>query len=112
MDRAELSTKTVGVVMWNINGLSGKRNYMKVLLDECVADVVILSETKMKRPVIQHEDIGSDKYNIIQIRSIVYGRGGLVVLAKKELQLITAEMIRDEEGDNFIKAVVLFNKYK
>lgn len=48
------------VIMCNINGLGGKRDYRRNLLNESRPDVVILSETKMKLPLIQHVDIVSN----------------------------------------------------
>lgn len=55
----------------------------------------------MKRPTISHEDIGNDLYNCIQVKITMYGRGGLVILVKKVMQMITAEVVGEEEGDNF-----------
>lgn len=71
---------------------------------------MVLIETKLRRRVIQYDGIGSDKYNVFQIRSTVLGRGGLAVPTKKGLQLMTSEVVREEEGDYFIEAVVLKSK--
>lgn len=80
------------------------------MLQENNPDIVIISETKLKRPVIPHLDVSTDNYDIIEIRSNMNGRGGLVALTKTGLQLELAKVIRTEEGNNFIHAVVLQNK--
>lgn len=39
-------------------------------------------------------------------------RGGLVALVKKGLQILTEEIIRKEDGDDFVQAIILENKRK
>lgn len=104
-------TKKLKIIMWIINGLGEKREYARNLLSEGNPDVVILSETKMKRPLIQQEDVGTTEYKAIQIKSTNYARGGLVVLIKQKLKVITAEIVREEHGDDFIH-VVLKSRYE
>lgn len=55
--------------MWNIKGLNGKINYLRILLADTKPDLVIITETKMKRPIINHTDIGDTEYNDIQLKS-------------------------------------------
>lgn len=83
---------------------------MKTIIDETKPDVVIMSETKMKRTVVSHVDIGCDNYDIIKVKSKVYGRGGMVVLVRREVRLVLTEVIRKEHGNNFIHAVVRKNE--
>lgn len=101
--------KNIGAVIWNINGLGGKHKYLGCIIDERNPEVVILSETKMKRPIVPHIDVGCDNYDVIQVKSTTYSRGGMVVLVKKGLKLILDEVIRKEYGNNFIHAVILKN---
>lgn len=98
------------VVMWNINCLDGYREYFRTLLNEENPGLVILSETNMKRPLILHVDIGVNTYKSVQIRSSAHARGGMVVLIKLELKLITAKIIREKRGDNFVHATMFKDK--
>lgn len=66
----------------------------------------------MNRFIIAHLDIclyRDDEYNVAKIKSTVHGRGGMVVLARKSLQLIISEVIKEEHGRDFIHALVLTN---
>lgn len=98
------------VIIWNIKGLAGCRDYTRPLLNDNKPDIIILSETKMKRPVIPHVDTGSNEYKAVQIKSTVYARGGLVMLVKQELKVIRAGIIRKEDDKNFVHSIVLKNK--
>lgn len=69
--------------------------------------MVILSETKMKRPLIQHVDIDSNEHKEIQIKSTAHAGGALVILLKQEIKMITADIVREEHGDDFVQAIVL-----
>lgn len=70
------------IVVWNMNGIGGKHKYIQTLLNSENLDVVFISETKMKRPIVPHLDIGNDNYNLIQLRSTINLRGGMVALSK------------------------------
>lgn len=98
--------------MCNINGLAGIHKYIQVILNETNPDIVILSKTNLKRPIIPHIDIGTNKYKLIKVKITNHCRGVMAILTRQELALITAELIREEHGNNFIHAVVLINKRK
>lgn len=83
---------------------------MRALLNEENTDVVILSETKMKRPVVQQMDIGTNEYKVVQTKSSEYARGRLAILIKKELKIVTAEILREKHRDNFVHAIVITNR--
>lgn len=110
MNNTQNTTDKLTIVMWNINGLSGKQKYIQLMMEETKPDVVMFSETKMKRPVTPHIDIGAEEYEVVQLKSTAHGRGGMVVLTRSELQITTAEVIREEEGNNFIHAIILTNR--
>lgn len=82
------------MTMWNINGLSGKADYIKLLMNDSTPDILFLSETKMYRPIVPNADIGDDNYNVIQVRSTAQHRGGMAVIVRKELQLTMVEIVR------------------
>lgn len=82
------------VTMWNINFLSGKANYIKVLANYTAPDIIFLSETKMYRPIVPYVDIGDYNYNMIQVRSTEQHIGGMAIIARKELQSETVEIVR------------------
>lgn len=67
------------VVMWDLNVLGGKHKYLETLITEVDPDIILISETKMKRPVVPHLDIDNDNYSVVQLRSTNHGRVGLVV---------------------------------
>lgn len=73
------------IVMWNINGLGGKQKYIQLLVEETKPDVVMLSETNMMRPVVPRVDLGTEEYEVIQLKSTEHDRGGMLVLARSEL---------------------------
>lgn len=102
--------RNLKIIICNINGLGGKHKYLQILLNEADPDLVFISETKSKRPIIPHLDIGSDNYDIVQLRSTTHGRGGLVVLTKHGLQLELAKVIMKEQGHNFIHAIFMEDK--
>lgn len=81
-----------------------------ITIDDIRPDIVIFNETKMKRPIIPHVDIGSDEYDVIQVKSTMHGRGGMAVLARKELQITTTEVLREEGRNYFIRTIVLTDK--
>lgn len=110
---SDLGTQTkLKVIIWNINGIRGKHRYIKSLLSETNPYVVFFSETKLKRPITPHLDIGGDNYDIVQLRSSCHGRGGMVALTKLQLQLELAHIIRKEEVNNFIHGIVMQNRRK
>lgn len=98
--------------MWNINGIGGKLNYIKSLINETQPDIILIRETKMYRPIFSHVYVGDDNYRLIQVRSTTHHRGGLAMLARKELQMITAEVMRGEHGRNFVHIVIKINESK
>lgn len=100
------------IIIWNMNGLGGKQRYLQTLLNESYPDIVLISEKEMKRTIVPYLDIGNDNYNTVQLRSKMYGRGGMVVLVKQELKMELVDVIRKEQGHNFIHAIVMQNKQK
>lgn len=99
------------VVCWNINGVSGKREYIKLLMDSHKPDLVFLCETK-RQPVINlFSDLAcDDDFRVVQIKSTPTNRGGMIAIIKTKLQLQTAEVLRMNDGDNFAQAIVLTDK--
>lgn len=69
------TNKELKTTTWNINGLSGKQKYLKTIVEETKPDIMIITETKMKRPIIPHIDIGCDNYDIVQVKSTAHSRG-------------------------------------
>lgn len=112
MNNTQRNETNIEISTWNINGLNGKQKYIQLLLNETRQDIAIFSETKMKRPIIPHVDIGSDEYNIIQLKSTPHGRGGMVILMKHQLKLYTVEVVRKEGSNEFIQAIIVTNKKK
>lgn len=100
------------IIIWNMNGLGGKQRYLQTLINESYPDIVIITETKMKRHIVPYLDIGQDNYNIVQLRSTMYGRGGMEMLTKQELKLELVDVIRKEQGKNCLHAILMKNKQK
>lgn len=59
--------KELKIIMWNINGLGGKHRYIQTLINEADPDVLIISETKLKRPIVPHLYIGCDGNDAVQL---------------------------------------------
>lgn len=45
--------KKLKVIRWTFNGLAGKIDYVRILLNYDNPYIVVLTETKLKRPMIQ-----------------------------------------------------------
>lgn len=58
-NRHDTDRENLNILMWNINGIGGKRDYIRKLLTDTKPDVVIISETKMYRPLVLFTDVGS-----------------------------------------------------
>lgn len=57
MDSRTQITDQLKILAWNINGVAGKREYFNVLLNDYDAEVIIIGETKLRRPINQKDDI-------------------------------------------------------
>lgn len=104
--------QVIKMIIWNMNGLGGKQKYLQTLINESYHDIIMMSEAKMKRPIVPHLDIGNDNYNIVQLRGKMFGLWGMVMLTKQGLQLELVDVIRKEQENNFIHAIVMQNKQK
>lgn len=105
------TVKTLKVISWNINGITGKRQYMRLLIEKHDPDIVFLCETKRNLVISMHNDLAcDDTYRAVQLKSTNSNRGGIIVLIKAELQLVTAEIKRVQNGNDFAQAVVLTDR--
>lgn len=103
--------KNLKVIQWNINGVSGKREYIRLLLENYEPDLVFLSETKWKTVVEANAELAcGEVYRVVQIPSSVTNRGGVIAIWKAELDLVTAEKLRIDEGNDFAQAIDLTDK--
>lgn len=99
------------VMQWNVNGVTDKREYFKLLLDIYTPDILFLSETNRRSVIEEHKELAcGDEYRVVQIKSTATNRGGLIAVIKTCLNLVTAEIVRINEGDDFAQAIVLTDK--
>lgn len=103
--------KSLNVVAWNINGVTGKREYIRLLIQQCNPDLVFLCETKRRLTIGMYSELAcDDSYRVVQLKSTITNRGGIIVIIKAELQLVTAEIKRIHEGNDFAQAIVLTDR--
>lgn len=99
------------IVHWNINGVKGKREYIRLLLEQVKPDIVFLSETKRRFTISVFIELACDNsYRVVQVKSTLANRGGMIVIINTQLQLVTAEIRKIQEGNDFAQAVVLTDR--
>lgn len=65
-------------------------------------------ETKRRTLIEEYAElVCGDEYRVIQIKSTVTNRGGLIAVVKTCLNLVTAEVVRINDGNDFAQAIVL-----
>lgn len=103
--------KNLRVINWNINGVSGKHEHLRLLYEKYDPYIVFLSETKLRTVAETHTDLAcSGEYRVVHVRSTVTNRGGIIAIIKTELALITAEIIELNTDIGFAQAIVLTDK--
>lgn len=101
------------VVQRNVNGVTGKRDYFKLLLDIYAPDILFLSEMKRRTVMEEYKELAcGDEYRVVQIKSTATNRGGLIEVVKTCINLVTAEVVRINDGNDFAQAIVLMDKDK
>lgn len=81
---AQNNTKNIKVVSWNINGITGKREYLRLLMEKHVEpDIIFLLETKRQLVVSLYSELAcDDNYRVVQLKSTATNSGGIVVIIK------------------------------
>lgn len=107
--REDLRQNTLVGVMWNVNGITEMREYIKELVQEVDPDVVLLTETKRKRILDISIDLGCDPrtHRVIQMDATAAHRGGLIMILKNEIRVETVELIRPTSEEDFIQGIVI-----
>lgn len=101
-------TKTLKVTQWNINVISGKREYILLLLEKYDPYLVFLSEPKIKTVVEPNAELLCGAvYRVVKIHNSATNRVGVIAIVRTELDLVTAEKLRVDEGNDFAQSVVL-----
>lgn len=81
---------------------------MRLLVEQHDLDLIFLYETKRRKVINLYSELGcGDEYRVVQLKSTEANRGGIIVIIKTELQLVTAEIVKVYNGNNFAQAVVL-----
>lgn len=105
------TTNRLKVVSWNINGVTGKREYLKLLMEQSKPDIVFLTETKRQHTISMFSELAcGDDYRVVQVKSTSTNRGGMIAIIKTKLQLITAEIRKVQEDNDFAQAIILTDK--
>lgn len=99
------------VISWNINGVIGKRDYLRLLIEKHEPDILFLCETKRRLVINQFSELAyDDTYRAVKIKSTTTNRGGMIAIIHTDLQLVTAEVMRLHDKEDFDQAIVFTDK--
>lgn len=74
------------IMSWNINGVKGKRDYIRLLMEKHDPDILFLCETKRRLVINQHSELAcDDAYRIVQTKSTSTNRGGMIAIIRNDL---------------------------
>lgn len=99
------------IMSWNINGVTGKRDYIRLLMEKHDPDILFLCETKRILVISQHSELAcDDTYRVVQIKSTSTNGGGMIAIIRNNLQLVTTEVMRKNDKNDFAQAILLLDK--
>lgn len=112
--RARQPACQVRCVIWNVNGLTNKRENLYKMTQTHDPDMVLLTETKRSNIVDLGVDLACDykEYRVVQIFSTDCHRGGIILIIRRSIRLETAEVIRLKDGDNFAQGLVMEDRLR
>lgn len=106
--RTQPHTHSLACAIWNINGLTDKREFIHEIITELDIDLLFLSETKRSTTVDMNTELAieSREYRVIQLFSMEHHRGGLVLILRRSFRLETARILKVRDGENLIQGMV------
>lgn len=104
-------TGKLKIISWNINGVTGNRDYLRLIIEKHKPEILFLCESKRRQTISQFSELAvDDTYRVVQIKNIANNRGGMIAVIRTDLQLVTAEALRLHEKNDFAQAKILIDK--